>query len=150
MKRRNIFLYLVIAVSLGLMIIPTVIVLAVACIPTGVAFIMHRGKGYLGVITIGAMNMAGATPYLFDLWFGEHTVDGAIDIITNVFAWLVFYGTAMFGWALYSVTPSVVSTFMTMTAGHRISMLREQQSGLVEKWGSDVESVYEPDQSEGS
>lgn len=150
MKKNNIFFYLVIAVSLGLMIIPTIIVLAVAFIPTGVALVMQRGKGYLGVLTVGAMNIAGATPYLFALWFGEHTIDGALDIITNVFAWLVFYGTAMFGWIIYSATPSVVSTFMKMTSGHRIAMLREQQHGLVEKWGSDVESFYDPGQSEGS
>ena len=144
MKKGNIFLYLVIAVPLGLMVVPTIIVLAVALIPTGVAFIMERGKGYYGGITVGVMNLAGTTPYLADLWFSGHTVEGAVDIITNVFAWMVFYGAALFGWAIYSTTPSVVSTFMAMTAGHRITALRAQQRELVQKWGPDVESVYEP------
>jgi len=145
MKRGNIFLYLIIAVPLGLMVVPTMIVLAVALIPTGVAFLMERGKGYYGGITVGVMNLAGTMPYLADLWFGGHTIDGALDIITNVFAWMVFYGAAMFGWAIYSTTPSVVSTFMAMTAGHRITSLRGSQRELVQKWGPDVESIYEPD-----
>ncbi len=149
MKKGKIFLYLVIAVPLGLMIVPTIIVLAVALIPTGVAFIMERGKGYYGGITVGVMNLAGAAPYLADLWFGGHTMEGAVDIITNVFAWMVFYGAALFGWAIYSTTPSVVSTFMAMTAGHRITALRGQQRELVQKWGPDVESVYEPSSSDG-
>ena len=56
MRKANIFLYLVIAVPIGLMIVPTMIVLAVALIPTGVAFLMERGKGYYGGITVGVMN----------------------------------------------------------------------------------------------
>ncbi len=145
MKRSNIFLYLAIAVPIGLMIVPTMIVLGVALIPTGVAFLMERRKGYYGGITVGVMNLAGTMPYLAELWFNGHTVEGALAIITNVFAWMVFYGAALFGWAIYSTTPSVVSTFMAMTAGHRITALRAQQRELVQKWGPDVESVYEPE-----
>jgi hypothetical protein len=145
MKRSRIFLYLLLAIPVGLMAIPTVIVLAVALVPTGVAFVVDRGKGHYGGLTVGAMNLAGAFPYLMDLWFKGHTVDAAIGIITNVFAWMMFYGAAMFGWAIYSTTPSLISTFMTMTSGRRIIALRDQQRELVQKWGPDVESIYEPE-----
>ena len=144
-KRSTLFLYIMLAIPIGLMIIPTVIVLAVAMVPTGVAFIMERGKGYYGGLTVGAMNLAGTAPYLADLWTTGHTVQGALGIITNVFAWLVFYGAALFGWAIYSTTPAAVSAFMTMTSGHRITTMRGQQRELVQKWGPDVESVYEPE-----
>jgi hypothetical protein len=144
-NRRQAFLYVMLAIPIGLMIIPTVIVLAVALVPTGVAFILERGKGYYGGITVGAMNLAGTAPYLADLWTEGHTVANAVGIITNVFAWLVFYGAALFGWAIYSTTPAAVSAFMTMTAGHRIAAMRAQQKELVQKWGPDVESVYEPE-----
>ncbi len=144
-KKSNFFLYLMLAIPIGLMIIPTVIVLAVALVPTGVAFILERGKGYYGGLTVGAMNVAGASPYLADLWAGGHTVAVALGIITNVFAWMMFYGAALFGWAIYSTTPAAVSAFMTMTAGNRITGMRTQQKELVMKWGPDVESVYEPE-----
>lgn len=142
-KRNNFLLYSMLAVPLGLLIIPTVIVLAVALVPTGVAFIMERGKGYYGGLTVGAMNLAGTSPYLADLWTQGHTVSVALGIITNVFSWLMFYGAALFGWAIYSTTPSAVSAFMTMTAGNRIAGMRAQQKELVQKWGPDVESGYE-------
>ena len=116
-----------------------------ALVPTGVAFIMERGKGYYGGLTVGAMNMAGTAPYLADLWSQGHTISVALGIITNVFAWMMFYGAALFGWAIYSTTPAAVSAFMTMTSGHRITALRAQQRELVQKWGPDVESVYEPE-----
>jgi hypothetical protein len=91
------------------------------------------------------MNLAGASPYLADLWAEGHTIAGAVGIITNVFAWMMFYGAALFGWAIYSTTPAAVSAFMTMTAGNRITGMRAQQKELVMKWGPDVESVYEPE-----
>jgi hypothetical protein len=148
-KRSNFFLYALIAVPIGLLIVPTMIVLAVALVPTGVAFLLERRKGYYGGLTVGAMNLAGAAPFLADLWFDGHTVEAALGIITNVFAWMSFYGAALFGWAIYSTTPSVIGTFMAMTAGRRIASLREQQKDLVQKWGPDVESVYEPDKKPG-
>ncbi len=144
-KRSTFFLYVMLAIPIGLMIIPTVIVLAVALVPTGVAFIMERGKGYYGGLTVGAMNLAGTSPYLADLWTQGHTVATATGIITNVFAWLMFYGAALFGWAIYSTTPAMVSAFITMTSGNRITALRTTQRELVQKWGPDVESVYEPE-----
>lgn len=144
-NRKQAFLYVMLAIPICLMIVPTVIVLAVALVPTGVAFILERGKGYYGGLTVGAMNVAGTAPYLVDLWTEGHTMVNAVGIITNVFAWLVFYGAALFGWAIYSTTPAAVSAFMTMTAGHRITALRATQRELVQKWGPDVESVYEPE-----
>jgi len=148
-KRSNFFLYTLIAVPIGLLIVPTMIVLAVALLPTGVAFLLERRKGFYGGLTVGAMNLAGAAPFLADLWFDGHTVEAALGIITNVFAWMSFYGAAMFGWAIYSTTPSVIGTFMAMTAGRRIAAMRDQQKELVQKWGPDVESVYEPDRKPG-
>ena len=144
-KRSTLFLYAMLAIPIALMIIPTVIVLAVALVPTGVAFIMERGKGYYGGLTVGAMNLAGTAPYLADLWAQGHTVSIALGIITNVFAWMVFYGAALFGWAIYSSTPAAVSAFMVMTASKRIVGMREQQKELVQKWGPDVEAVYAPE-----
>ena len=144
-NRRNFFLYSMLAIPLGVLMVPTVIVLAVAMVPTGVAFIMERGKGYYGGLTVGLLNFAGAAPYLADLWAGGHTVSAAIGIITNVFAWLIFYGAALCGWAIYTTTPAIISSVISMTAGNRITAMREQQRELVQKWGPDVESVYEPE-----
>ncbi len=148
-KRSNFLLYAFIAVPIGLMIVPTMVVLAVALVPTGVAFLLERKKGFYGGLTVGAMNLAGAAPFLADLWFDGHTIQAALDIITNVFAWMAFYGAAMFGWAIYSTTPGVIGTFMAMTAGRRIAAMRDQQKDLVQKWGPDVESVYEPERKAG-
>ena len=144
-KRSNAFLYFMIAVPIALMIIPTIVVLSVALLPTGVAFLVERGKGYYAGVTVGSLNLAGAAPFLTDLWFEGHTVDLAIDVITNIWAYLIIYLAALFGWAVYATMPTIIGSFMTMTAGRRIESLRSTQKDLVQKWGPDVESVYEPE-----
>jgi hypothetical protein len=143
--RSNAFLYVLVAAMVSFAIIPTIVVLSVMLLPTAVAFLVERGKGYYAVVTIGALNLAGASPYLVDLWFKDHTVDGALDVITNIWAYLIIYSAAGFGWAIYSTMPAVVGSFMAMGAGRRIAALREQQKELVQKWGPDVESIYEGD-----
>jgi hypothetical protein len=144
MKRSNIALYTLMALGIGAMIVPTVVVLSVALVPTGVAFIVERRNGYYGGVTVGAMNLAGAAPYLTDLWFKGHTLAAAVQIVTSVLAWAVFYGAAAVGWAIYAVTPSIVSATIAMTAGRQITALRAKERELVQTWGPDVEATYEP------
>ncbi len=147
-NKSRVFLYLMLAIPIALMIIPTVIVLMFALLPTGVAFLMERGKGWYAGVCVGAMNLAGAAPTLVDLWFTGHTIDAAFSALTDVFALLVIYGSAAVGWVIYSTTPNLVSAYMAMTAGRRITALKAQQKELVLKWGPDVESVYEPEEQE--
>jgi hypothetical protein len=145
MKRNQVLLYTLLAIPIAAMIIPTMVVLSVAMVPTVVAFIMERRKGIYGGLTVGAMNLAGTAPYLVDLWFTGHTVEAAVGIITSVLAWASFYGSAAVGWAIYAVTPNIVSSFIAMTAGRQITALRAKQRELVQTWGPDVEVVYEPE-----
>ncbi|TAL04829.1 MAG: hypothetical protein EPO08_00135 [Rhodospirillaceae bacterium] len=143
-KKSNVALYLLLTVAIGAMIVPTVIVLAVALVPTAVAFIMERKNGYYGGVTVGALNLAGAAPYLTDLWFKGHTVANAVGTITSVLAWAVFYSAAAVGWAIYAITPGIVNSFIAATAGRQITTLRAKERELVQVWGPDVEASYEP------
>lgn len=139
-------MYLMLAVPISLMIIPTMIVLMFSLLPTAVAFVLERNKGWYAGACVGAMNLAGAAPVLTELWFTGHTVEAAFQGISDVFALLIIYGSAAIGWVIYSTTPSIVSAYMAMTAGRRITALKAQQKELVLKWGPDVESVYEPEE----
>ena len=94
-KKSNVALYALLAIAIGAMIVPTVIVLGVALVPTAVAFIMERKNGYYGGLTVGAMNLAGTAPYLTDLWFHDHSVAAATAIVTSVLAWAVFNGNVV-------------------------------------------------------
>ena len=105
---------------------------------------MERGRGWFGGLCVGAMNLAGAAPTLVNLWFNGHNVDTALASLTDIFALLLIYGSAAIGWVIYTMTPNLVATYMTMTAGRRITALKAQQKELTQQWGPDVESTYEP------
>ena len=145
-NKSRIFLYFMLAIPIALMIIPTVIVLLFALLPTAVAFVMKRGKGWYGGACVGALNLAGAAPALVELWFTSHTIEAAFGILSDVFSLLIIYGSAGIGWVVYTTTPSIVSAFMAMTSGRRITALKTQQKELSLKWGPDVESIYEPEE----
>ena len=56
----------------------------------------------------------------------------------------MFYGAAAVGWAIYAVTPNIVSATIAMTAGRQIAALRAKERELVQTWGPDVEANFEP------
>lgn len=142
---------LVMGVPLVILFLPTVVVLLFAMLPTGVAFVVERGKHRYGFICVGGLNFAGVSPYLLNMWFERHDITMALDILSDVFALMLIYGAAAFGWLLYTATPSLVGSFLSLTSSRRIAALKAQQKKLIEEWGpevmqadEDVEPLAEP------
>ncbi|MDA8231897.1 MAG: acyl-CoA synthetase [Magnetospirillum sp.] len=129
---------LVIAAALVPFSLPTVTILAATMLPTLGAYFSERGSNRYAWLCIGGLNFSGVVPYLFSLWFGVHTVDEALRLLSegNVLLWS--YGASAVGWMLYKATPPVVSAWLTMTNQHRVSGLKAAQRKLVEEWGEEV------------
>lgn len=118
--------------------IPSLTVLFFGLLPTVGAALTDRGPHRYAWLSVGGLNFAGVSPYLMDLWFKGHTMDRALSSLTDVFALLVIFGSASFGWLLYMVMPPVVGAFLQVAAQRRITVLRSTQRKLVEQWGPDV------------
>ena len=84
------------------------------------------------------MNLCGVFPYLLDLWSGPTDIASAADIFTNVFALMLMYSAAGFGWMLYLALPPVVVSLLQVMAQRRGAQCRELQNWLIEEWGDDV------------
>ncbi|GEO81401.1 hypothetical protein [Pararhodospirillum oryzae] len=128
---------------LVLVSIPTVVLLGVAMLPTGVAFIVDRSLARMGWLCVGGINLAGTIPFLAQLWTEGHTVPHAVSLITDVFTIMVIYGAAALGWLLYMSVPQILGGFMAMTASRRIVALKAEQEKLVEDWGAEVKEGAE-------
>lgn len=124
--------------------LPTLVLLAVAMLPTAAAALVDRGPQRFAWLCVGGLNFAGASPFLFSLWFGPHTLDAALAMLTDVFALLVMYGSAGVGWLLYETSPPVVATFLQMTTARRLTALRQSQRRLMEQWGEGVTALGGP------
>lgn len=132
----------ILLVAAALMIIPvsipTLTVLFFGMLPTMAAALVDRGPHRYAWLSVGGLNFAGVSPYIMDLWFKGHTLERAVTSLTDVFALLVIFGSAAFGWLLYMVTPPVAGAFLQVAAQRRITVLRGNQRKLVEQWGPDV------------
>jgi len=136
---------IIIAIPLIFLFMPTVLFLAFAMLPTFVAVVTDKGNKRYGGITVGGMNFAGAAPYVLDMWMGTHDIAAALTLLSDVFALMLIYGCAAFGWVLYTGTPSMVTAFMSMTSTRRLAALRAKQKQLIEDWGPEVAATDEPE-----
>jgi hypothetical protein len=118
--------------------LPTLLVLVCGMLPTLVAAIAERSGQRYAWICVGGLNFAGLAPWLFDLWFGHHTWEFAVQLLGGISMLLTAYGASAVGWGLYLATPPVVTTVMSMTSRNRSEKLTAQQRKIVDQWGDGV------------
>ncbi len=116
-----------------------------ALIPTILAYLADKSKVRYKWLCVGSLNVAGAIPYLFSLWFGDNTYKDAIAIITNIYNIMIMYGAAGAGCLIYLLVPPAVASYIQMSNQRRLVSLKETLEGLVEKWGENVVTTSEED-----
>lgn len=117
---------------------PTTIVLLMGMIPTIVAAVIDRTGRGIKAITVGAMNLAGCTPFLIDLWTKGHTPDIAVTIISDPRSMSVIYAAAGAGYMISWAMSGIVGTIMVQRGGGRIKDIVTHRATLVERWGREV------------
>lgn len=118
--------------------LPTVIIAFFTLLPTLAAWTSEKGANKYAWLCVGGINFAGVVPYLFKLWFGVHTIDEALNMLSNADVLLWAYGCAGIGWLVYMSMPPMVSSWLRFTTEHRVTSLRAAQKKLVEDWGDAV------------
>ncbi len=117
----------------------TLLVLALALLPTFVAGIVDRREGKYAMWCVGGFNMAGTVPWVFHmLWAGGEPTTAMVDLLMNPFAWLSIYGAAGIGWLIYFWVPMAVVRWQEIRDGQRVKSLRNRQAVLLEEWGRDL------------
>jgi hypothetical protein len=134
----NKLLIVVTAMALVPFSLPTLMVMFVGLMPTLVAAVVERGTARYAWICVGGLNFAGLAPWLFNLWFGHHTLEYAFDQITSITMLLTAFGASAVGSLLYMSTPPVVNMVTAMTSQRRAANLAVAQKKLVEQWGDAV------------
>ena len=118
--------------------VPSLIVLFIGLIPTYVAFVVDNDSDRLAPMTVGAMNFAGAMPFVMMLWHkGEH-FQGVLLFLGTPLVWLVMYSAAAMGWLIFFIVPPTVSMFHTFKAENQIKEYKAQQKRMAEIWGDAV------------
>lgn len=141
--RSNLTWILVTLTFLLVIAAPTMIVLFFGMLPTLVAYIIDRSDQKSATFCVGSINFIGVFPYIMDLWIKHNGIDAALNNVTDLFAMLIMYSSAAFGWLLFMAMPTVVASFVTVIQQRKVAQLRAQQKELIEEWGAEVAALVE-------
>lgn len=131
-------IFLVMGVIMGIIFLPSTFLLMIGMVPTPVAAFVDRSRKGSKVMTVGAMNLAGCSPFLFDLWLKGHTFDASMMIALNPKAIIVMYAAAGVGYILDWALTGVIAGAMVHRGESRAKVIREEQDTLVQRWGRKV------------
>jgi hypothetical protein len=123
---------------IGLVLLPTTVVLLAGMIPTLVAWIIDREEEKYAPITVGVMNLCGVLPGLLDLWKSGHRLGVATDLLMDPFTLLWAFGAASVGWAIHLGIPPLVGLWHAWRTKTRIDELEDRKSRLVAEWGREI------------
>ncbi len=139
-------LILVVLVMCGVIFHPTTVLLLVGMVPTFVAAYADRTKEKMRGITVGAMNLAGCTPFVLKLWMTEHTLDNALVILSDPLALVIMYTAAGIGYCMEWAIVGAVSVFMVERAQIRVKTINKRQEDLIQRWGLEVNGIIPLDE----
>ena len=114
---------------------PTVLLLAVGLLPTGIAYFFDKSDEKYPVLCIGSLNLCGVFPYILEIWFEDHSLNVALHTISDFLSLTLMYLSAGIGLALFQYVPPVISSLLKLIAKRRLLHLRNIQRNLVEQWG---------------
>lgn len=123
---------------MAIIFMASTIVLLVGMLPTVVAIFVDRTRQKNKAVTVGAMNLAGCTPFLLELWSQGHNVGKSIDIITDPMAIVVMYAAAAVGYIIDWAMTGLVAGILYDRGQKRAVAIKKKQEELVERWGKEV------------
>lgn len=130
-------LYLVL-IALGLLFVPTTIVLVCGMAPTAAAALIDTSRRKLKTMTIGMLNLAGCTYSLLLLWTTGHTIDNAFTILMNFQNMLIILFASAGGYMVEVAMSGLVAAFLFERSKARLRSIEKRQEELIRKWGEEV------------
>jgi hypothetical protein len=122
----------------ALLVLPTTVMLCIGLMPTLGAFFIDKTRSKSFTLCIGAMNLAGLSPYITELWQGENNIANALRIIIDARHLIIVFGCAAIGYAIDWAVSGIVSSIMLETTKNRIKNSEDRQKELIKRWGKEV------------
>lgn len=135
------YTFLIIAMVASPFMFPTAVLLLVGLIPTIVAFVVDKDREHSSATAIGAMNCAGLTPFIIDLWMKGQTMGNAFQILSSANSWLIILGSAAIGQMIVSVVPQAMASLTLVHSEMRVKTLKQNLETLSKSWGTEVGST---------
>ena len=125
---------------------PTTVLLFFGMLPTAVAMFIDRTRNKTRALTVGAVNLAGCTPFILQLWTTRHSLENAFVIISDPRTIIVMYCAAGVGYMIDWTVSGLVGSLMASRATHRREQIKKRQQEMVDRWGREVTGEVPVDQ----
>ena len=122
------------------------VILIVGMLPTLVAAIIDQSKYKFRTITVGAMNFAGCTPFLLEVFSKGNNLDIALNFLIQPLTIVVMFTAAGMGYLIDWALTGIVSSIMVQRAKGRIKDIEAHQKELIERWGAEVSGTIPLDE----
>lgn len=119
-------------------VFPTFVLMAIGLIPTIVAICTDTDKEKHSATAVGAMNVAGLTPFIVELWTKGQTIGHVFEILKNTENWLVILGSAALGQLILFVVPQITASMTSARYETRLKTMKSNLEELKLTWGPDV------------
>lgn len=132
-------MFLILGILLSVIILPSAIIVFFGMLPTlVVAFFIDRRRRKSLTVTVGAMNLAGTTPFLIRLWDHGHKPDEAFSIIGQPFTIVTIYMAASVGYLINWAVTGLVTSLKAENGKGRLKQIEKQKKELERRWGREV------------
>lgn len=138
---------LIIALGLaGVVFLPTSVLLFAGMIPTFVAIMIDNTPNHSKSITVGSINLAGCSPFVFELWTRGHEFETTFSILADPMAIVVMYAAAGVGYIIDWAVVGLVKNVLVTRAEQRKKTIKKVQKELRDRWGKEVTGEYTLDE----
>ena len=132
------YLLLALLLPAGVVLLPSALLLSAALLPTLVAWIVDPNPRKQLATTVGGLNFTGALYFLGHLWSWRHDLATALELLGDVYGWLIAYAAAAAGYGLHYAMPRLMARVAELQAQRRLSAVEGAMQDLVEEWGEPV------------
>ncbi len=129
---------LIVSILTSIIFSAIAIILAVGMIPTVVAAIVDKTEGKMRTMTVGAINFAGCTPFIIEVFKKGNSIETAISYIVQPRTIVVMYFAAGMGYMIDWAMTGIVSSIMVQKGKKRRKDIIKTQKDLVDRWGPEV------------
>lgn len=119
-------------------IFPTLVLLVAGLLPTLVTLFVDTDREHSTTAAIGAMNCAGLSPFLIDLWVKGQTMGNVFAILSDMNTWLVVLGAAAVGQLIIFAIPQTMVIVTIARLEMRVRTLKSNLEQLKNTWGPEV------------
>jgi hypothetical protein len=121
--------------ALVTMATPTALLGGVLLLPSILVWFFDESEGRGTLRPVLLFGFAGSVQPMLTLWGGGHTIDGSLELLSNMTVTVLAWSLQGAGWLLAQGIPFMIRMALEGQARVEILSLRSQREKIAEEWG---------------